>query len=71
MNFSPMFWPTTYLNISQAALANLSQVLDDTQWTVAAASVYEWSYLQTSMITVALLTMLLGMSRRRDSSMMS
>ncbi|RDX42094.1 hypothetical protein OH76DRAFT_1488944 [Lentinus brumalis] len=61
MDSSPMFWPTTYLNISQAALANLSQVLDDTQWTVAAASVYEWSYLQTSMITVALLTMFLGL----------
>ncbi len=56
-----MFWPDTYLNISQAALANLSQTLGDTQLTVAEASTYERSNLQTSMISVALLTMFVGM----------
>ncbi|RDX41691.1 hypothetical protein OH76DRAFT_1489269 [Lentinus brumalis] len=64
MDPCPMFSPrdaTTYLNIPPAALANLSQGLEDTASTVEVALAYDAYDLQVGLISVALLTMFLGL----------
>ncbi len=65
MDVGSLVWPLgspAHLNVSKAALANLSQSLNTTHEEVALAVTYEGSHLKESIISAALLTLFFGMS---------
>ncbi len=65
MATSAGLWPRgvpTYLNVSEAAVANLSQTLLVTQQQVLQGFDYSGIYLKASLIDVTILTMFFGMS---------
>lgn len=58
-------WPRgqpTFVNISEAAVANLSQTLRATEQQAIEGFQYSGTYLKGSLIDVAILTMFFGMS---------
>ncbi len=64
MDTSAGLWPRgvlTYLNVSEAAVANLSQTLLVTQQQVLQGFDYSGIYLKASLIDVTILTMFFGM----------